>query len=253
MKKIFYIFLVSVLILSSCSKDDDYENDSTNILLRKEIGKENNKETYSSENVYNGNRIVSSGDISFTYTGNYITKQASAYYTYEFGYDNGKLVSYTEKFTGDNGFSKTAYTHNVDGTVSFKKYFVFNSTETEKATGTLTFKNGNLVKKEYVYKDNQEVVIQTAIKEYDTMNNPYKNILGCDLLFDDDRFLSMLNGNRNNIVKTTSTTSNIQEFFSDSLQKTISIFEYSYNSKGFPILRSSIDNNNKISTREYFY
>lgn len=253
MKKIFYIFLVSVLILSSCSKDDDYENDSTNVLLRKEIGKEDNKETYFSEIVYNGNRIVSNGSVSFTYTGNFITKQASAYYTYEFGYDNGKLVSYTEKFTGDIGFSKTVYTHNVDGTVSFKKYFIFNSTETEKVTGTLTFKDGNLVKKEFV--DNQEVVVHTTIKEYDTKNNPYKNILGCDLLFDDDRFLSMLNGNRNNIVKTTSTTSNIQEFFSDSLQKTISIFEYSYNSKGFPILRSSIDNNNnnKISTREYFY
>ncbi|AYN04475.1 hypothetical protein [Flavobacterium sp. 140616W15] len=252
MKKTFYIFLVSVLILSSCSKDDDYENDSANVLLRKEIGKENNKVTYSSEYVYNGNRIVSIGDVSFTYTGNYITKQASAYITYEFGYDNGKLVSYTEKFTGDISFYKTVYIHNVDGTVSFKEYYVFNSMETERSRGNLQFVDGNLVKKEYVMKDNNEVVTQTIIKEYDTKNNPYKNILGCDLLFDDDRFLSILNGNKNNLVKTTSTASNIKEFFSDSLQKSISIFEYSYNSKGFPTLRTSIDNN-EISTKEYFY
>jgi hypothetical protein len=223
------------------------------MLVQNLIYKDNNIKISSPELVYNENKIVSYGSLIYTYTGNVITKETCPTFTYEFAYENGKLAYYTEKFTGDNNFIKVVYTYNTDKTISFKKYRVLDTSEREIATGTLTFKNGNLVKKEFLDKQSSKIITKITLKEYDTQNNPYKNILGFDLLFDDERFFSNLNNNANNIIKTTTTSSDMKQFFSDSLAKNIRKYEYKYNSNDFPIARSEFDKNGNNYTLEYFY
>jgi len=254
MKKLLYISSVSLLAFTSCSNPNDSLKDPTKMLVQKVISKENDGKTYSSELIYNGNKIVRYGNIIYTYTGDVITKEASDFYTYDFVYDNEKLAYYKEHFTNESLSKKVVYTYNADGTISFKEYQIFNSAEKEVATGTLTFKDGNLVKKETLDKRNIENVTQITIKKYDTKNSLYKNILGCNLLFDDERFLSQMNNNSNNILKSTTTRSDNKAFFSDSLIKNISRFEYKYNSNDFPIVRRDFDEyGNSNYTFEYFY
>ncbi|WP_289665363.1 hypothetical protein [Flavobacterium panacagri] len=257
MKKLLFLSTVLSLIITSCSSDDNSAKDSS--VLPKTI-----TYTYPPEDEkpieiglvrYDGNKINSiigaNKRTLFTYTDNLITKQEvyekdrqgkeyktkEAFYTYK----NGKLdtkISNTSNILSPDYIStqKTVYTHSSNEQISYITYSVNNDTKVETKTieGTLTYENGNLVKRagniwSYVY-------------EYDNKNNPLKNIVGLDLLLDDIREIG-----KNNVVKITnkpSLTSNPAIFLRD----------YTYDDKNYPTKNRSYTNGGTVEFDiEYTY
>ena len=187
------IFFTLILIhsLVSCSTDSESktETQQTNSILVKKIIK-----TYGTNEVdiltykYDGNKIVSEtwdgGLITYyTYTGDVITKIETkgadniTKSSFDYIYLNGKVVKEIEKNNWETD-SRT-FTYNANGTVSYAR----TRTSGESTTGLLTFENGNLVKNEEFY-GGQFPSTSTYIFGYDTKNNPFKNVLGFNLLFD---------------------------------------------------------------------
>ena len=176
--------LLFIATLISCSSDNGSDtniNPSNTILVKKII------KTYGPNAVdiltykYDGNKIVSKtwdgGAITYyTYTGDLITKIETKVAnnmlgsSYEYTYLNGKVAKVVEKENGETD-SRT-YTYNANGTVSY----IRTRTGSQNTTGLLTFENGNLVK--------NEEGTSIYIFGYDTKNNPFKNVLGFNLLFD---------------------------------------------------------------------
>ncbi|RTY78247.1 hypothetical protein EKL97_14175 [Flavobacterium sp. LS1P28] len=195
MKKLLCLVTVTLLVITSCSKDESVSEPVTDtnstepitkVLVKKKI------RTYSANDIvtttykYDGNKIVSASNdggfvANYTYTGNLITKieervdnnfQSSQEYTYV----DGKLA--TEVFKRNYGGTISyAYTYNANGTISYK----LNQSGTEGSAGILTIVNGNIVKIEtFLY----GILTVTQIFEYDNKHNPFKNVLGFNLLID---------------------------------------------------------------------
>ncbi|WP_291100957.1 MULTISPECIES: hypothetical protein [unclassified Flavobacterium] len=183
------MLMLATLLLNSCSSNNETETQSSNTILVKKIIK-----TYSANDIsiltykYDGNKIISESNDSgfvatYTYTGNVITKieervnnnfQNSREYTYV----NGKIAIAVEK-TNCCGTDTYSYTYNSNGTVSYNR----TRTGSQSTTGLLTFVNGNMVKNEEFY-GGQYPSTSTYIFGYDTKNNPFKNVLGFNLLLD---------------------------------------------------------------------
>lgn len=236
--KLFGLGLLLSLTLLSCSKDAESTSSQTSLILPKKINYIENtsndkvgKDTYFT---YNGNKIVSdiydgkSKNI-YTYTGDFITKVESFYYaeltyTIDYTYTNGKLTSMTEKEPLYPS-KMTNYVHNTDGTVLYSSTY---------GKGKLTFKDGNLI-------EDASETNGTETYEYDTKNNPFKNILGTSVLlysFKDSG--AHYNASKNNYIKRT-----------DKYNGNISVLSTSiitYNSNGYPIL----DNEYNIGTSGYY-
>lgn len=164
---------------------------------------------------YNGNKLESTmtggqWKSVYTYTGDLITKIehyefTNLYYTTEYTYKNNKLETrrITRKSTQET--YTTYYIHNSDGSVSYS------NTNSE---GKYIFKDGNLIN------NGKEKF------EYDTKNNPFKNITGIDVItLDDDNELNF-NVSKNNIIKSTSVDSNNSSYSFNILK---------FNNDGFPI------------------
>ena len=201
MKKIKLLGLLLLLLVTllSCSKDGELTPNSTSSILPKKMNYIENidqekigKDTYFT---YDGNKIVS--EITdgrwksvYTYTGDLITKIQSfdydeLYYTTEYTYSNGKLISrFIKNIKTQQPYSyMTNYVHNLDGTVSYSS---------NSGNGKLTFKDGKLIND------------GSTTYEYDTKNNPFKNILGINVLsLDDDSEVSFIDVSKNNRVKST--------------------------------------------------
>jgi len=213
MKKLLYLFTASLLVFTSCSKDDNDSSDSTSSILPKKVTTVYSDGDSDIENmVYNGNKIVSvtekDGSLAkYTYTGDLITRideldeDGKLNYTTEYAYVSGKLNSSIGKGADADEiyYYKTKYVHNGDGTVSYDNFRGVISTGVEEeygVTGKYTFKDGNLLKLEVSYYSND----YSYIYEYDTKNNPRKNVLGFSVLLEDE------NSSVNNVVKETSTS-----------------------------------------------
>jgi hypothetical protein len=220
MKKILCLFSAMSLVLTSCSSSDDVNANTIveniiveNIILPKTekytstiFPEDNSTITYA----YNGNKIVSltyndGNKTTFTYTGNLITK-AEAFEsgvlkeTTTLTYENNKLKSYIEIPVATSSSSKRkSYTYNADGTVSTVTVSINQTTlvETQVSSGALTLDTkGNITKSA---SNNFSTVI-----EYDTKNNPFKNISGYTLLLDAEIFDKDAN-TPNNFTKITET------------------------------------------------
>ena len=181
--------LISTLISCSSDSSSKTETKPTTSILVKQIVK-----TYSSNEAdiltykYDGNKIVSEtfdgGSITYyTYTGDVITKietkvaDNTTSSSIDFIYVNGKVAKQIIKDNWETD-SRT-FTYNANGTVSY----VRTRTRGNSTTGLLTFENGNLVKNEE-FSGGQYPGTSTYIFGYDTKNNPFKNVLGFNLLFD---------------------------------------------------------------------
>lgn len=226
MKKILCLFSALALVLTSCSSD---ENQEDNVVLPKTIkysSVEFPEENSSYVSTYDGNKIVSvkdeAGRTDYTYEGFQIVKEIN--YDTESGkdiisdiriykYTNGKLSesTYSEGFSTEfpNGEyrNRYVYTHNADGTVK-KEYYQTNRAGVETKTSrveVLTFANGNLVKS--IETDSESGNVFTAVYEYDNKNNPFKNILGFNLLIDHSEGEGSVSS-VNNVVKYTATFEN---------------------------------------------
>lgn len=189
-KNIILAFLIIGTIMS-CNSDSQSEKETqtANTILVKKIIK-----TYSINDIstvtyiYDGNKIISESSdggfiATYTYTGNVITKivetvnntfQRSKEYTYL----NGRVTSAVEK-TNNNDTDSYSYEYNSNGTVSYSR----TRTGSETTTGILTITNGNIVKNEEFY-GGQYPSTSTYTYGYDTKNNPFKNVLGFNLLLD---------------------------------------------------------------------
>lgn len=236
MKKLLYLFAASLLVFTSCSKDDNNSSDSaSSILVKKRINVGYNGLSSSENIVYNGNKIVSiteqDGSVfKYTYTGELITKteeidaKGVVDYTTEYTYTNGKLTTSINKNTGSEFYYKVKYTHNADGTVSYDQFRGTVATGVEEeygATGKYTFKDGNLVKLEVSNYGDEKFYVY----EYDTKNSPFKNVTGLSLLLDDETAV-------NNVVKETRTSGS-----GDNIHTYITTYSYTYDANNYPTER----------------
>ncbi|MBS7232452.1 hypothetical protein KHA90_15640 [Flavobacterium psychroterrae] len=261
MKKLLLLFSALTLLLISCSSDEKSSSEDKSILPGTisytypsvYLGT-NSKSTLS----YDGNKLLTSIDESsktvFTYTGKVITKQEKfavdskgletknieVNYTYE----NGKLKtrvtrrSFTVKYPEGEYIGKTVYTHTSDNLISYVEYSVNPDTkmETKVSEGSLTYKNGNLVQ----FKSIRGSSVSTIVQEYDTKNNPLKNILGFDLLLTEVEFSA------NNILKINRTDSEFPN-------PAVYLVNYIYNDKDYPTKRTSFTSDGKSIEYEIGY
>jgi hypothetical protein len=222
MKKILCAFVVLNLLLISCTNNDNTTSAQENLILPKTITitypnfpQDNSKSTI----IYDGNKIISitnaTSKTKFTYDGNVIVKQEfyklgsqgieiiSKRIVYE--YENGKLKSKIATSNFDSShpdgdyIRKEVFTYRTDGVTSYSQLDVSVQTKVETKRGdvNLTYKLGNLIKLEEINAD-PNIANTIFVFEYDSKNNPLKNILGFDLLNDD-----IDNYGINNILKTT--------------------------------------------------
>jgi len=249
MKRILFYFLsASLILLASCSSE---ENDSI-LILPKTINYIDVKTSKDSlvQVSYDGNKIKSligeAGRIEFLYEGDFIIKQ-TRYFTKEgkdvkndefsYSYKNDKL--FLETHIEGNLKSTRAFTYNDNGTVDVKSNTIYsNGVQEREEKQEYTFVNGNLLKSIYYYNENRRSELKF---EYDANNNPFKNVLGYQLLMTRD--ISV-----NNIVKVNNTDVMNGSVLSTQNYKT----EYIYNDDGYPVkVVSSFSVPDKII--EYIY
>jgi hypothetical protein len=234
-KKIFlYLFWIPLLVITSCSKNEDEIPVVSSSPLIKKIIKNRGGSIEVSYFKYDGNKLVSISNgtsfiANYTYTGNVITRieetinnqfQNSMDYTYF----EGKLATSVLTRSYGSTISYT-YTHNTNGTISYQQ-----SNGGSISSGILTLLNGNIVKNEV-----RSPTIVTYTYEYDTKNNPYKNILGFTLLINESEMYSPNNltvDNRNYGRN----------------------YKFKYDTNGFPIERQTFDSSgNSGDLNQYFY
>ncbi len=240
------IFFTLLLInsLVSCSTDTGSKKETqptTSVLVKKIIKTYRPNEVDILTYKYDGNKIVSEtwdGGLTtyYTYTGDVITKIETkgadniTKWSLDYIYLNGKVAKEIEKSNWETD-SRT-YTYNANGTVSYAR----TRTGGESTTGLLTFENGNLVKNEEFY-SGQFPFTNTAIFGYDTKNNPFKNVLGFNLLL----------------------YSNPEDMFSKNNMTQIEVpgnpmdyYTFKYDANGYPTERTG-DNPYFPETYQYFY
>ncbi|MEO8254636.1 MAG: hypothetical protein ABI554_09665 [Flavobacterium sp.] len=238
MKKLFYILSV-IVTLASCSNDEkSSENETSSILIKRIV------HTYSKDDIttlnylYDGNKIISEKDENgflrkFTYTENLITKieetvKNQFQNSKDYSYKNEKLdkVIIKQNYGGTITFT---YSYNNDNTISYVK----TQTGSENNTGVLTIVNGNVIKNKVIYGGKYPSTINYVF-EYDTKNNPFKNVLGFDLLLDDEEMFSA-----NNMTK-------------DGSGEPPFNFTLKYDANDFPIEKKTT-NNGSNEIVQYFY
>jgi len=254
MKRTLFLLSVAFLVLTSCSKDGDSvgipikeedkividpivkDKDSlvTDTILVQKIIYADEKGILEREMLYDGNKLVSITDsdgevFKFTYTGDLITKkerinkEGEIDLTTEYTYVMGKLFTSTEKQSGNNFYSKIKYQHNTDNTIFYSKFKGDVDTGNEEIDGFLgryIYKDGNLVRKEH-FTLSSEIV---TVSEFDTRNNPFKNILGYNLLLGDG------GENVNNLLKQTYTSGK-----GANTNTAVSTYNIQYNVNNYPI------------------
>lgn len=272
MKKQLFLFVVAAFTLASCSSDDNNAENAEDTILPKtlkytDIDFPAENATYNSK--YSGNKIVSTTDefgrTDYTYDGDLIVKEVN--YDTEsvkgkdvisdvttYTYASGKLVSssYAESFSTaypDGEYrNRRVLTYNADGTIKVEIYKTNSTTGLEEKSDyfeVLTFANGNLIK---IVETNTEFNTSfTALYEYDTKNNPLKNILGFNLLKDHSEGEGSLSS-VNNVVKYTTS-------YSVNTDSNVYKRELTYNEKGYPVKNTAYkkDGITIARTNEYTY
>jgi len=241
MKKILCLFsALSMVLISSCSSDDNNSSESENaVLLPKKITEtvvEDGKSgslTYTFS--YDGNKLkeIALSDASrsvYTYTGDLITKvelfksgilQSTDVYAYE----AGKLVSkITTRESNKSSQRKLTFVYNANGTVNANESEIIDRQEIKYDSTTLyTFANGNIASSEYINGEREKIT-----STFDDKKSPYINITGAKLLLDlDDNFDFY---SANNIVKNVTV---------------------SYDSKGEVTQTVTVTNTNKYNAGNY--
>jgi hypothetical protein len=187
---------------------------------------------------YDENRIIKQEVFDIYLNGNKI-KKTDVSYTYE----NGKLKTrilkegFTTQYPDGQYVYKTVYIHNSNVLVSYIYYTVNQDTKAEikSSEGTLTYKDGNLIKEE----DIEGSSVYSRSYEYDTKNNPLKNILGFDLL------LNELPYSINNISKITRTETELPN-------PVVYLKSLLYNDKDYLIKATSFASNGSIEYEEEY-
>jgi hypothetical protein len=208
MKKLIFLFGLTILTLTSCSKKDDATTTpttggtggtggTTSTKLPKSISDEaqpsngNAKNTYYT---YDGTKtsLVTTGTSKTEYvyvndvlsvTKNFSEEVYNSYTKYTF--ENNDLKSTLQYSVSPTGIEKkvlrTLYTYNTDGTVLTETYtFDTDGVETKSKTSSVsTYSNNNLSKEVVTTKfDDANYTIETTINTYDTKPNYFINVTG---------------------------------------------------------------------------
>ena len=243
MKKLIYLLGITLILLQSCSSGDSSDSSiGQSVLIKKILYDNGSFENFS----YDGNKLlkISNEDgtsIVITYTGDLITKSEirdkSNTLTGEFqtmSYLNNRLAQH-KNYDNNILFLKEDYNYNSDGTrtINGTTYNYINGSY----EGTYVKKQyfdavGNIIKEEEGLNANN-IFETTTIYQYDTKNNPHKNITGWIIAEG-----SGGDGLFNNVIKETSGT--------------IYTYKYEYNDQGYPI-SSTMTTGNSTYSSQYFY
>lgn len=205
MRKITALICFSLLILTSCSSDDNTsQNTETSRVPKKQIISDLNGPV-TIDFVFDGNKIVSgthSGNyvVKYTYTGDLITKKEASDFTSEYSYTDGKLTTYLQKLTGRDYYDKYSYTYESNDVVSFVVSRITISTGAEEvisAKNIYTLKDGNIIK--------YETSSSTTTYNYDNKNSPMRNVLGFNKILESQPQVS---SSVNNVTSYTVTLAN---------------------------------------------
>ncbi|MBF4486755.1 hypothetical protein [Flavobacterium sp. CSZ] len=262
MKKLLPLFGFLTFLLISCSSDDNTPSEES-VVLPKTISylyPNASLGTNSTSTLkFDGKKIINSIDSDsktiFTYNADLITKQElfnvdekgneTKSKEVVYSYENGKLktrihkILFSKEYPDGEYIIKTVYTHNSNEQISYINYSIDAKTKLEIQTsiGTLTYKDGNLVKEQQTFKS----VTTTLVFEYDTKNNPLKSILGFNLLLNEVSYFG-----KNNIlkvIKASSENTNVSTYLTT----------YSYNENGYPLKHTSFDGTGKSIEYEIEY
>ena len=254
--KIFWIVSICLLVLCSCSSD----NDDSIKFIKKIV---ETSEGGISETIlfsYNGNKIVSIDGTKkrtdFTYDDGLITKRVTLnktsqlLETIEYSYLEGNLVQVESL-----GNYRIKYIHNSDETVSYEKFTIGSANQQVKEFhGKLYFENENFLKDERIL-DNTAVGVTSNYSisfDYDTKHNPLYNISGYKKLLDYNEQISSNNSLMSTVITSFSKddqTTSSANFYTNS---------FKYNVDNYPIERVSentvaTNGNGGYLKTEYFY
>lgn len=256
-QRFFYCFLGLLLMLVSCTNETYLKAD--NLVLPKKL--KIIFPTSSTTNIsYEGSKIWSISDEKsktyYEYEGNHIAKETSyigdaVKETKYYDYENDLLKTVIVK--SENKETKYIYNYNSDGTITKETYDLDSKTQKEvKDPGktVYTIAEGNLMKliSDWGYRD-----VTTASRyEYDTKNNAFKNVLGFNLLLDQDEFGAEFNiSSPNNLTRYTFFPIRSEGIVFEPYSNT---FIYEYNKKGYPIKKTTFDYAERIiEIMEYSY
>nr|WP_294930011.1 hypothetical protein [uncultured Flavobacterium sp.] len=252
MKKLLYLFSASLLVLTSCSNNDNDSSGITKYILPKTIKytTPTNPVGYLYTFVYNGNKLVSvtheNIKTDYTYDGNVIVGVKNVQYEKTYTYANNKLAMATYTSLAPTK-EKKVYTYNSDGTITEDKYDINTTTLVESKMGTtvLTLVNGNLVKLYRTYSPTDPYTFEYV---YDSKNSPFKNILGLNLLLVDS------NGGFWPISDLISLNNNATQsiYYSSTETRLYIKIDYVYNKNGYPT-KATIHKNGDVLIVEYTY
>jgi hypothetical protein len=214
MKKILCLFSALTLVLmSSCSSDDNTPDVAFETLLPKKIVETSVENGQSGSTTYtltyDGNKLkeISLSDASrsvYTYTGDVITK-VELYYsgvlqsTDVYAYENGKVSSrITTKAFNATSQQKLTFVYNTNGTINVNESEIINKQEIKYDTTTLyTFVNGNMISSEYINGERDKIT-----STFDDKKSPFTNVTGVKLLLDLDNNFDFASVN-NTLTNTT--------------------------------------------------
>lgn len=236
MKKVKYIYsILSVLLLVFCSCST--ESVETIKLLKRTVATSSDGTSTATMYTYIGSEIVSIDGVQkhtdFTYDNDLISKivvfdkQNQLSETIEYSYVGGQLVQVKSL----NNY-RISYVYNPDGTISFEKFILdSDNPEVKVSHGTLHFQNENLIKTETISDDTPEGTISTSSVsfDYDSKNNPMRNVLGYRKLLDQNQKNSLNNSLTSVIISTT--TQGDQVTSSAKIHKTA----FKYDAGDYPI------------------
>lgn len=237
MKKPWIIMIVIFALFLGCKKEDDKTDTNSSILVKREVTSLDGARNYT----YIGNKLdkVSADNgmyIKWTYTGDLITRadrydKDGVLTGYSVGtYSNNKLIQ--QKNYENNILTSLENTvYNSDGSVS-----VILSDANGNSTNIAWFKHyfdaaGNRIKIEQMF---QNKISATNYYTYDNKNNPFKNIIGYDQIYN----------NVNNIVM----GKTVSSYSTSELTRS-----YTYNSNDYPISCLKTSSSGETSTDSIYY
>lgn len=259
MKKIFYLFSITFLILQSCSTDSasDSNTPDDSVVLVKSIIRSHDPNTSNwaggnnqrMDYFYNGSKLdhmdwswvdlngtLIENNFIYTYNGNLITKTEgfnnnTLMMRVTYTYNNSQQIIETNQFTRDEQANsiyhshKSLFTYNPDGTVTEQYYEgSFNNPVQYVIRYTYTIADGEI--RNIVEANPNGYINKTKVFSYDNKNNPFKNVTGFNLLLG-----GFMGGRNYNVIQET-----VNYSAGSSNTKT---YTYSYNSDNYPVSISS--------------
>ncbi len=238
MKKVIYLFFVSLFITTLTSCTDDADETVQVKLVQKIIEVNKDESTSTVDFTYDGNKIVTieseSTSKTFTYTGNLITKiievntLTQAQTTFDYSYTNDLL---TKVVNSDN--YTLNYTHQANGTITSEK----TTTDTNNNTivlwrGILSLNTNNVIENNKTFENSGINVLEKKELSfiYDSKVNPLRNIVGFNKLLDHSEIISANNYTANIVISSAKYLDRDEEV-SSLVQITK---QYTYDKQGYP-------------------